>query len=96
MNIQHQDQDGKGRFFIMLTEEMLGAEITYIWNDSTHFTIDHTWVDEFYRGQGVAKKLFDAVIAFAREKNVKIIPVCSYAVAMFQRDSKIADLLYSD
>lgn len=94
MEIQHQEQQQKGEFFLEANDGKRTAELTYFWNSSDHLTIDHTWVDDSLRGQGAAKKLFDAAIAFAREKHAKIIPVCSYAAVMFQRDQSIADLLY--
>lgn len=96
MQIQHQDTSEKGVFFINDENEHRIAELTYFWNQTNVFSIDHTWIDDSLRGQGVAKILFNKAIHFARDKNVKIIPICSYASAMFQRDSSLADVLYID
>jgi predicted GNAT family acetyltransferase len=46
----------------------------------------HTWTDSRFRGQGVAGKLLDALVEYARENGLKIIPVCSYVVAAFEKN----------
>lgn len=38
-----------------------------------------TVVKESLRGQGVAGKLMDKVVEIAKEENLKIDPICSYA-----------------
>lgn len=50
--------------------------------DST-WAITHTVVDKEYGGQGIAEDLLDEVCDNARKENVKIIPICSYAVKKF-------------
>lgn len=54
------------------------AEISYVWRNENTIVADHTWVDDCLRGQGVARKLLDVLVEFAREKQLKIIPTCSY------------------
>ncbi|HBS65211.1 MAG TPA: N-acetyltransferase, partial [Acinetobacter pittii] len=55
--------------------------------------IDATDVNEKYRGQGVGRQLLDALVAFVREKDVKVIPLCPYAKSVFDKDSSIGDVL---
>lgn len=93
MDIQHQDNGQSGEFFMELHQRRVG-ELTYSWNGQDKFVIGHTWVCETMRGYGVARRLLDAAVAFARERQVKIVPVCSYVVVMFQRDPSIADVLH--
>lgn len=60
--------------------------------DST-WVITHTVVDENYQGEGLAGKLLDEVCDQARKENVKIIPICSYAVKKFDHEpEKYGDL----
>ncbi len=40
--------------------------------------VNHTFVSESLRGQGIAQKLVEAVLELARQDNLKIIPSCSY------------------
>ncbi|CEG24012.1 Acetyltransferase (GNAT) family protein [Planococcus massiliensis] len=63
---------------------MLKAEIT--WTELANvMVIEHTFVDESMRNQGIAKKLLDRAADYAREHNYKMEPVCSYAVVAFDR-----------
>ena len=53
----------------------------------------HQDVDDAYRGQNVGRTLLDAVVAFAREKNLKVIPLCPFAKAQFDKDASLRDVL---
>ena len=55
--------------------------------------VDHTFVAESHRGQGLAQKLFKELIDQARKKNIKIMPLCSFAVKEFERNESYADVL---
>ncbi len=56
-------------------------------------TVNHTGVLPQYRGQGVAKKLFDKLIEKVKKEELKIIPQCSYVALMFKRDTSLSDYL---
>ena len=56
------------------------------------FIIDHDVLED-YRGQAIGRQLLDAVVAFARWKNLKIILLCPYAKSVFNKDPSIADVL---
>ncbi len=68
------------------------GECTYTEKDDI-WTINHTGVDETYRGQGIAGKLVDKVAAEARKANVKLNATCSYAKAVLERGPQYRDLL---
>lgn len=91
MDIQHHEKDQRGAFVIPENGTRLG-ELTYVWQGEDKFAIDHTWVNPEARGRGVARELLDAAVEFARSKQVKIVPVCSYVASMFQRDPSFADV----
>lgn len=55
--------------------------------------IDHTFVDEKYGGQGIARELVAKVVEEARGENKKIIPLCSYAKKEFDTREEYKDLL---
>ncbi len=90
--IEQEDNGKKGRFVIYENDEFAG-EMTYTWAGTDKFIIDHTSVEEKFGGKGFAKDLVMAGIAYARENNVKIIPLCPYAKSRFDRDKSIADVL---
>lgn len=45
----------------------------------------HTGVNPKLQGQGIAGKLFDKMVEFAREKHYRVLPTCSYILAKFRR-----------
>ncbi|EPG7855493.1 GNAT family N-acetyltransferase, partial [Acinetobacter baumannii] len=63
------------------------------WAGESMLIIDATDVNENYRGQGVGRQLLDALVAFVREKDVKVIPLCPYAKSVFDKDPSIGDVL---
>ena len=91
VTIRHQENKPKGKFELHLDEEFVG-ELTYSWAGDDFFIIDHTLVIEKYRGKDYAKQLVMAAVDFAREKNVKILPLCWYAKLVFDRDGSTGDV----
>lgn len=54
--------------------------------------ITHTIVSRDYSGNGIAKRLLDCVVDAARDENIKIYPVCSYAVRKFEQSKDYRDV----
>lgn len=92
VRIEQEDNGKKGKFIIYDNDEIAG-EMTYTWAGKDKFIIDHTIVEERFGGKGLAKELVLADVAYAREKNVKIIPLCPYAKARFDKEESIRDVL---
>ncbi len=92
MQLQHQDDGQNGEFFQQNESGQRIAEINYTWRDAHTIIAHHTWVDDSLRGQGVARILLDSLVAFAREKQLKIVPTCSYVDVMFRREKSFADV----
>ena len=68
------------------------AELTFsIVND--HLIIaDHTGVPDTMRGMGVGKALVERLVADAREKQIRIVPLCPYVNAERQKHPEWADV----
>lgn len=92
MQFEHQDNGQQGEFYCVNPSGQRIAEISYIWRDTHNIIANHTWVDDSLRGQGVARQLLDVLVEFARKKQVKIVPTCSYVDVMFKRDSSLSDV----
>jgi len=88
-----QEDDGKKGRFVIYYEDKYAGEMTYTWAGKNKFIIDHTGVEEEFGGKGLAKKLVMKGVEFAREKEVKIIPLCPYAKMRFEKDESIQDVL---
>lgn len=69
------------------------AKITYYYDGDTCIVIEHTVVSEKLKGQGVALKLVNSVVEFARRNHLKIRPECSYAVKVLTGDEAYKDVL---
>lgn len=54
--------------------------------------VDHTFTPPEARGQGLAGKLVEAIVADAREHGFKIAPQCPYVVAAFARHPEWVDV----
>ncbi|MEM9075905.1 MAG: GNAT family N-acetyltransferase, partial [Bacteroidota bacterium] len=54
---------------------------------------DHTEVEEAFKGKGVGKQILYKLVEMAREKNLKILPLCPFANAMFKKLDDIRDVL---
>lgn len=92
MNIEIKDDGKKGAFFAMENSEQAGM-MTYSWAGEDKFIIDHTEVNPDFGGRGVGKKMVMAAVIFAREKEVKVIPLCPFAKSVFDKTEEIRDVL---
>jgi len=89
MELIHQEN----RIYAENDEGKLVAEVTFPPENESTVCLDHTFVDNSLRGQGVAGKLIEEVVAYAEKNGKKIRPQCSYAIDWFNRHSEHADLL---
>jgi predicted GNAT family acetyltransferase len=92
MEIQQFDRENKG-FFKATEDSKEAGRMTYSWAGKDRFIIDHTEVNPEFSGQGVGQKMVEAAIAYARENNLKIIPLCPFAKAQFNRHADWKDVL---
>lgn len=69
------------------------AEVTFHETESGAMAIDHTYVSNALRGQGVAGELLRAVADRFRREGTKAVPVCSYAVKWFEEHPGERELL---
>lgn len=92
MEIQHKDDGKKGAFFVKPENKIL-AEMTYVWAGTDRIIIDHTEVSETLKGKGIGKQMVAKAVAFAREKAIKIIPLCPFAKSVFDKSTEFKDVL---
>ena len=92
MNVVHEQFETKGAF-VAKDQDTKAGEMTYSKAGDALIIIDHTEVDPAFGGQGVGKKMVLAAVDFAREKGIKILPLCPFAKAAFDKDATIQDVL---
>ncbi|MCF7560068.1 N-acetyltransferase [Sabulilitoribacter multivorans] len=93
MNIKHNQGENKGSFYVEV-DDMILAQMTYTVANSDKIIIDHTEVDPSLKGQGVGYKLVESSVEFARTNNLKILPLCPFANAVFKKKSDYSDVLF--
>ena len=92
MEIKQKD-DGKNGMFYVEQEGKVLAQMTYVWTGAERIIIDHTEVDDALRGQSAGKQLVAKAVEFAREKGIKIIPLCPFAKSVFDKTPEFRDIL---
>lgn len=93
MEIQQKDHANNGLFFVSYDGKIL-AKMTYVWAEMDKtIIINHTEVDEKLRGKGVGKQLIAKAVEFARKNEIKIVPLCPFAKAIFNKASEYKDVL---
>ena len=93
MAVKQDIQGNKGVFYYDVEGERK-AEMTYSNAGPDKIIIDHTEVDESLRGEGVGYKLVEAAVNYARENQLKILPLCPFAAAVFRKRDDYSDVLF--
>lgn len=81
--------------FEALEDGKEAGKMTYTWAGDSKFIIDHTEVNAEFNGKGVGKKMVMAAVDYARNNNLKIIPLCPFAKSVFDKTEEIRDVLFS-
>jgi len=71
--------DGERRGFLEFTRPEVGV-----------MRIEYVEVSPQLRGSGLGQQLVEKAVAFATENKLKVIPICSYARAVMQRDPALS------
>lgn len=82
--IKHRESGHKGAFYM----EENGKEIALIDYSITgpdKIIASHTEVNPEYKGQGLGDKILEHMADYARENNIKIIALCPFIKARFER-----------
>ena len=91
--ITREEQETNGRFVAIKNEVELG-EMTYsLANEGQLLIVDHTGVNDEYRGEGVGEALFEKMVETVRLENKKVMPLCPFTRAMFERNKDKWDVL---
>jgi len=77
------NENGEGRFYIVEGDSQLGEMVISI--SGNNLTVYHTEVDPSAEGKGLAKKMLDEMVSYARANNLKVIPLCPYVNMQFKR-----------
>ncbi|QLB13542.1 hypothetical protein EV697_10916 [Bisgaardia hudsonensis] len=88
MNIQHIQDEGNGEFFLLDEQGNKIAELTYFFENENTINANHTYVSDKLRGQGVAARLYLALVEFVEQNQLNLIPSCSYIAKKWEKENR--------
>ena len=91
IEIKKFDGPSRGRYVAIV--DGVEAELTYSRMSPHSIIADHTGVPEALKGKGVGKALVEYLIADARATETKIVPLCPFVKAQYQRHPEWSDVM---
>ena len=85
------DNSDRHRFEIDLGDGSLAIAEYTLPEGKIMFT--HTEVPPAHEGQGIGRALIEHALAAARERGLKVIPICPFFAAYIQKHPEVQDLL---
>jgi len=83
----------ENRIFAETEDRMLLAEVTFPARDENRVDVDHIYVDESLRNQGIASDLMLKAYEYIKAKNLKIVAKCPYAISWFKKHEEYQDIV---
>lgn len=77
------DNARRGEFYVEEDGKQVGEMVFGL--SETTLTVYHTEVDPDMEGKGLARKMFDGMVAYAREHGLRVMPLCEYVHGQFRR-----------
>ena len=59
-----------------------------------YWNAKHTWGDQDFRGNNIARNLVNMLAETARAEGVRIFPTCPYAKHVMEKEESFADVLF--
>lgn len=91
IEIKKFDGPSRGRYVAIV--DGVEAELTYSRMSPHSIIADHTGVPEALKGKGVGKALVEYLIADSRATETKIVPLCPFVKAQYQRHPEWSDVM---
>lgn len=92
ITITREDGDGHGRYVANVAGIDAEAELTFTHRGPDLISADHTGAPDSLRGTGAAAALVDHLVADARARAFRIIPLCPYVRARYEKHPEWADV----
>ena len=85
VTIEREELNGTHEFVLRIDGERFGF-LEFTRPDVGVFRIEYVEVSPELRGTGLGRQLVEKAVAFAADANLRVVPICSYARAVIQRD----------
>lgn len=91
ITIELEQSGSKGRYVARVLGREGEAELTFSVASETLVIADHTGVPESMRGTGIGLAMVERLVADAREKGFRIMPLCPFVNAQRKKHPEWAD-----
>ena len=92
VTIEREELNGTHEFVLRIDGERFGF-LEFTRPDVGVMCIEHVEVALELRGSGLGQQLVQKAVAFAKDAKLRVVPICSYARAVIQRDPELAAAL---
>lgn len=92
ITISQKDNESSGIFKAKNDEGRIVGQMSYVWAGDDKIIIDHTEVASAYEGMGIGNDMVSQAVDFARSSNIKILPMCPFAKAVFAKHPDFNDV----
>lgn len=89
VSIEREELNGSHEFVLRIDGERYGF-LEFTRPEVGVFRIEYVEVSPELRGTGLGQQLVETAVAFARQSSLKVVPICSYARAVIQRDPALS------
>ena len=93
ISISKEDDGRHGRYVARIAGVEGEAELTFTHRGPGQISADHTGAPDTMRGTGAAGALVDRLIADARAEGFRIIPLCPYVRARYEKHPGWQDVM---
>jgi predicted GNAT family acetyltransferase len=92
VTIEREELNGANEFVLRIDGERLGF-LEFTRPEAGVMRIEYVEVSPELRGTGLGRQLVARAVAFATDARLKVVPICSYARAVMQRDPALSAAL---
>jgi hypothetical protein len=92
VTIEREELNGANEFVLRIDGERFGF-LEFTRPEVGVMRIEYVEVSPDLRGTGLGQQLVEKAVAFATDNQLKVIPICSYARAVMQRDPALSAAL---
>lgn len=89
--IEYKPAENGTAFYAYYNGEKIG-EITFVLIGADKMILDHTGVNEKFRGNGIGRGLVQQAVELARNQHRKILPFCPFAQTIFNKSRQFDDI----
>jgi hypothetical protein len=84
---------GRNRIYSEAEDGSLLAEVTFPYLSGRRAEINHVFVDETLRGQGIAGLLMETAYEHLKRRRRTVVATCPYAISWFAKHPEKQDIL---